>query len=56
MKNILTILDEAKVTLTEEQKETINKAVGENYKTIAEVEKKDEKIKALTEKVTTMET
>lgn len=55
MKNILTILEEQKVTLTEEQKEAINKEVTANYKTVAEVEKKDEKIKSLTDKVTTYE-
>jgi hypothetical protein len=55
MKNILTILEEQKVPLSEEQKEAINKEVTANYKTIAEVEKKDEKIKALTEKVGTYE-
>lgn len=55
MKNILTILEEQKVTLSEEQKEAINKEVTANYKTVAEVEKKDEKIKSLTDKVTTYE-
>lgn len=45
MKNILTILSEAGVELTEEQKETVNKVVLENYKTIEDyngvVEKRD---------------
>lgn len=55
MKNIITILEEANVTLTEEQKKVVEKATAENYKTIAEVEKKDEKIKSLTDKVGTYE-
>lgn len=41
MKNIETILSELGVELTDEQKQGIKKAVAENYKTIAEVEKKD---------------
>ena len=36
MKNILTILAEAGIELTEEQKTTINKTVLENYRTIAD--------------------
>ena len=51
MKNIETILTELGIAVPEEQKEALNKAVNENYKTIAEVEKKDAKITALTEKV-----
>lgn len=40
MKNIKMILDEFGITLTDEQLVNIEKAVSENYKTIAEVEKK----------------
>lgn len=39
MKNIETILTEAGIELTEEQKTSINKAVNENYKTITDYDK-----------------
>lgn len=51
MKNIESILTECGITLTEEQATAVNKAVNENYKTIAEFEKKDAKIETLTAKV-----
>lgn len=51
MKNIETIISEIGVSVTEEQMTALSKAVNENYKTIAEVEKKDAKIQTLTEKV-----
>lgn len=51
MKNIETILGELGIAVPDEQKEALNKAINENYKTVAEVEKKDAKITALTEKV-----
>lgn len=51
MKNIETILSEVGITLTDEQKATVNKELNENYKTVAEVEKKEEKIKTLTDKL-----
>lgn len=41
MKNIENILAEAGVELTDEQKAAVNKAVAENYKTIAEFNKKE---------------
>jgi len=55
MKNITTILEEAGITLTEEQKKSVTKSVAENYKTIAEVEKKDAEIDTLKGKLTTVE-
>ena len=55
MENIIAILEGAGITLEETQKETINKKVLENYKTIAEVEKKDAKIASLTDKVNATE-
>lgn len=44
MKNIIEIIKEAGLTLTDEQTESINKAVAENYKTVAEFDKKVGKI------------
>ena len=44
MKNIIEIIKEAGLTLTDEQTEAINKAVAENYKTVAEFDKKVSKI------------
>ena len=55
MKNITTILEEVGITLSEEQKKSVNKALAENYKTIAEVEKKDAEIDTLKGKLTTVE-
>lgn len=55
MKNITTILEEAGLTLTEEQKKSVTKSVAENYKTIAEVEKKDTEIETLKGKLSTVE-
>ena len=53
MKNIETILSEAGIEIPEDKKETINKAVLENYKTIAEYNKvtgkRDEYKKSLDE-------
>jgi len=43
MKNIETIISEAGIELTDEQKATINNAVQENYKTVAEVKKVEDK-------------
>lgn len=40
MKNILEILKDAGIDLTEEQTTTLQKAVAENYKTVAEFDKK----------------
>ena len=39
MKNIITILKEAGLTLTDEQEQAINKAAAENYRTIADYQK-----------------
>lgn len=49
MKDIKTIIAEHGADLTEEQREAIISAVGENYRTIDEVEKKAARIKALEE-------
>ena len=49
MKNIETIMSEAGIELTDEQKESVNKAVVENYITKAEHSKKIEKANAETE-------
>lgn len=51
MKNIEAIMSDFKIELSDENKTAFVKAVNENYKTIAEVEKKDEKIQSLTEKM-----
>lgn len=55
MENIITILEGIGIKVDDAQKETLTKKVAENYKTIAEVEKKDAKIQALTDKVSTTE-
>lgn len=44
MKNIEQILKDAGVELTEEQKSAVNKAVSENYKTIADYDKQKKKL------------
>lgn len=51
MKNIETLMADAGINLADEAKSAFISAVNENYKTVAEVEKKDAKIKSLTEKV-----
>lgn len=48
MKNIETILAEAGLTLTEEQKTAINTAMGENYKPISDYQKQVDKVQNLT--------
>ena len=53
MKNFETILSENGVTLTDEQKTAITKAVGENYKTIADWQKQYDKVQNLTEQLDT---
>lgn len=53
MKNIETILSEAGVELTEEQKKAVTDGVKENYKTIAEFEKQSAKIEGLEESLET---
>lgn len=55
MKNIETILSEAGLTVTDEQKTAINKAVSENYKTVADYDKQKDKLTAAEEKVKSTE-
>lgn len=47
MKNIEQILKEAGIEVTDEQKAAVNKAVTENYKTIAEFDKQSKKLEAV---------
>lgn len=51
MKNIESILSEAGIELTDEQRETVKKAVAENYRTIADYQKQADKVKTLEETV-----
>lgn len=53
MKNIEAILAEAGIELTEEQKTAVNKAVGENYKPIADWQKQVDKVTSLTDQLNT---
>ncbi len=46
MKNIEQILKDAGIDVTDEQKAAVNKAVTENYKTIAEFDKQSKKLEA----------
>lgn len=55
MKNIETILTELGVTIPEDKKEAFQKAVAENYKTVAEFTKLSDKLEAQTEKAKTAE-
>jgi DNA polymerase III delta prime subunit len=55
MKNIEAILAEAGVTVTDEQKTAINKAVSENYKTVADYDKQKDKLTVAEEKVKSTE-
>lgn len=52
MKNFETILSEAGIELTEEQKASIAKAMQENYKPIADWQKQHDKAKNLEEQLT----
>lgn len=52
MENIESILKSAGVELTPEQTESISKAVGENYKPIADYQKQKDKIANLTDQLT----
>ena len=47
MKNFEQILSDAGVELTDEQKTTISKEIGENYKTIADWQKQHDKVQTL---------
>lgn len=53
MKNLESILADAGVTLTDEQKTAITKEVGDNYKPIADWQKQVDKVTNLTEQLTT---
>lgn len=53
MKNIETILAEAGLTLTEEQKTVVNKGVGENYKPISDWQNQVDKVTNLTTQLNT---
>lgn len=50
MKNILEILSENSVTLTDEQKTAIESAVKENYKTVADYDKQSKKLELAEQK------
>ena len=54
MKNILTILTELGVTLTDEQKTSVDKQVAENYKTVADYDKQKDKLTNAEDKVKTL--
>lgn len=54
MKNIETILADLGITLTDEQKSSINKAVAENYKTVADYDKQKDKLTNAEDKVKTL--
>lgn len=56
MKNIETILNEAGLTLTEEQRNEINQSVIENYKTINDYQRQVDKITNLTSQLETATT
>ena len=56
MKNFETILSENGITLTDEQKTAIAKAVGENYKTITDWQKQVDKVNNLSEQLTETKT
>ena len=53
MKNFETILSEVGVELTDEQKTAITKAMGENYKPIADWQKQHDKVQNLEEQLKT---
>ncbi|MBO5130312.1 MAG: phage scaffolding protein [Oscillospiraceae bacterium] len=55
MKNITTILSELGFTVPEDKAADLNKAVAENYKTVAEYEKLNGKLTTMTERATTAE-
>ena len=53
MKNFEQILSDAGVELTDEQKTTITKEMGENYKTVADWQKQHDKVQTLEETLKT---
>ena len=54
MKNIETILADLGITITDEQKSSLNKAVAENYKTVADYDKQKDKLTNAEDKVKTL--
>ena len=54
MKNIETILADLGITITDEQKSSLNKAVAENYKTVADYDKQKDKLTNAEDKVNTL--
>lgn len=56
MKNIEQILKDAGIEVTDEQKSSINKAVAENYKTIAEFDKQVKKTETAESNAETLQT
>ena len=54
MKNIEEIMKDAGLEVTDEQVKAITKAVGENYKTVADYDKQKEKLTASEDKVKTL--
>ena len=55
MKNILEILKEYGIEIPEDKKESFNKTFAENYKTVAEMDKKNKKIENLEGDVKSLE-
>lgn len=51
MKNILTILKELGIEIPKDKEESLNTAVGENYKPVADYDKQKEKLDAANEKI-----
>lgn len=51
MKNILTILKELGIEVPKDKEESLNNAVVENYKTIADYDKQKEKLDAVNETI-----
>lgn len=54
MKNISAILTELGITITDEQKTSIDKQVAENYKTVADYDKQKDKLTNAEDKVKTL--
>ena len=49
MKNIIQIIKDAGLEITDEQKKTIEDAVKENYKSVSDYEKQTRKVETLTQ-------
>lgn len=56
MKNILTILKELGIDVPEDKQESLNNAVAENYKTVADYNKQKEKLDAANDTITANDT